>query len=267
MASTGFEGTEFGDWGFLPTNPRDLTALLERNKLQLAGAFVPVALAERSAHEGGVDLALRTARLLAECGTEAVVVLADGNGSDPQRTACAGRIREADMLPRESWDCFVEGVTRIASEVRAQTGIMTVFHHHCAGYVETPSEVDYLLTHTEPDLLGLCLDTGHFAFGGGDPLAALQRYGDRVRHVHFKDCSQTVARTSREEQLDYFESLRRGIFCELGKGNVDFSAILRHLEERNYQGWVVVEQDVLPGMGSPLENARRNRAYLRSIGL
>jgi inosose dehydratase len=133
--------------------------------------------------------------------------------------------------------------------------------------VETPSEVDYLLTHTEPDLLGLCLDTGHFAFGGGDPLAALQRYGDRVRHVHFKDCSPTVARASREEQLDYIESLRRGIFCELGKGNVDFSAILRHLKERHYQGWVVVEQDVLPGMGSPFENARRNRAYLRSIGL
>jgi inosose dehydratase len=60
--------------------------------------------------------------------------------------------------------------------------------------------------------------------------------------------------------------VRNGIFCELGKGQVDFCGIKRELEAQGYGGWIVVEQDVLPGMGSPFESARRNREYLASIG-
>jgi inosose dehydratase len=142
-----------------------------------------------------------------------------------------------------------------------------VFHHHCAGYVETPGEIDALMRRTEPALLGLCLDTGHLTYGGGDPLVALLRYGNRVRHVHFKDCDPAIARTARTQGWDYFQAVRSGIFCELGRGSVDFPAIAASLAERGYGGWVVVEQDVLPGMGTPAASARRNREYLRSIGL
>jgi len=65
--------------------------------------------------------------------------------------------------------------------------------------------------------------------------------------------------------LDYQDALRRGLFCELGRGSVDFPALLRDLHKTNYEGWIVVEQDVLPGMGEPKVSARNNREYLRSI--
>ena len=267
MAESGFEATELGDWGFLPTDPHELAEVLTQTDLQLVGAFVPVALAAPKAHAGGLEVALKTAKLLESVGTDAVIVLADENGTDPIRTARAGRIGRDDGLPSDRWDSFVGGANQIARAVRDATGLQTVFHHHCAGYVETPSEIDYLLTHTEPDLLGLCLDTGHYAFGGGDPLEALQRYGDRVRHVHFKDFSPEIAREARRQGWDYFQSIREGVFCELGKGNVDFPAITNHLQAVDYKGWVVVEQDILPGMGSGLDNAIKNRSYLRSMGL
>jgi inosose dehydratase len=144
----------------------------------------------------------------------------------------------------------------------------TVFHHHCAGYIETPSEIDALMEATDPRLLGLCFDTGHYQFGGGkDPLAVLNKYWDRIWHVHFKDFSPQVAEQSKKNSWDYFESVKQGVFCELGKGAVDFKAIKDLMEEKAYEGWIVVEQDVLPGMGNPKLYAKNNRLYLQTIGL
>lgn len=268
MRETGYEGTELGDWGFMPTDPDLLRRELARRGLALLGAFVPVALADPNAHDDGEEAALRTARLLAAvAGPTPFIVLADDNGRDPIRTQNAGRIRPEHGLDAEGWRVFAAGVERIARAVRAETGLRTVFHHHCAGYVETPAEVEQLLALTDPDLVGLCFDTGHYRFGGGDPLEGLRRHADRIRHVHFKDCDPIVAARSRTEGWDYFRAVREGVFCELGRGDVPFPAIKAELERLGYDGWIVVEQDVLPGMGTPKQSAARNRAYLRGIGL
>lgn len=268
MRETGYEGTELGDWGFMPTDPDLLRRELARRGLALLGAFVPVALADPDAHDDGEEAALRTARLLAAvAGPTPFIVLADDNGRDPVRTQNAGRVRPEHGLTAEGWRVFAAGVERIARAVRAETGLRTVFHHHCAGYVETPAEVEQLLALTDPDLVGLCFDTGHYRFGGGDPLEGLRRHADRIRHVHFKDCDPVVAARSRTEGWDYFRAVREGVFCELGRGDVPFPAIKAELERLGYDGWIVVEQDVLPGMGTPKQSAARNRAYLRGIGL
>ena len=267
MSASGFHATELGDWGFMPTQSSELNEFLRRHSMKLVGAFVPVALSKASSHEEGVASALRTAKLLAACGDQAVVVLADDNGTDATRTARAGRVSAQDGLHSSEWEVFLQGVQRIAQVVRENTGLKTVFHHHCGGFIETPAEIEFLLQNTEPDLVGLCLDTGHYAFGGGDPLDALRRYGDRIHHEHFKDCSETIADETRTKGWDYFESVRRGVFCELGLGGVNFPAIIDLLHSRGYDGWVVVEQDMIPGLGSGLENAQRNRQYLKSLGV
>jgi inosose dehydratase len=110
-------------------------------------------------------------------------------------------------------------------------------------------------------------DTGHYAFGGGDPLEGLKRYGQRVWHFHFKDFQPEVGKKAVEQGWDYFTSVRNGIFCELGQGAVNFPPLITELNRLGYSGWGVVEQDVLPGMGSPKDSALRNRNYLKSIGL
>jgi inosose dehydratase len=151
--------------------------------------------------------------------------------------------------------------------VKRETGLLTAFHHHCGGYVETSPEIDKLLNLTDPTLLGLVFDTGHYRFGGGDPVDGLRRFGSRVWHFHFKDYQAEVGRKSALQGWDYLTSVRNGIFCELGQGEVDFQAIVAELGRLGYDGWGVVEQDVLPSMGSPKLSAMRNRQYLRSIGL
>ena len=268
MAETGYAGTELGDWGFMPTDPVQLKQAVHARGLTLVGAFVPVMLKDPMAHPAGVEAAVRTARLLAEAeGQIPFIVLADDNGKIPQRTHNAGRIQPKHGLNEAEWQIAAEGAEKVALAVKSETGLRTVFHHHCAGYVETSEEIDTLLRLTDPDLLGLCLDTGHYCFGGGDPLECLRQQFPRIWHIHFKDCQPDIAARSRQEGWDYFTSVRNGIFCELGKGEIDFSAIKSELDQFGYTGWIVVEQDVLPGMGSPKESALRNRQYLASIGL
>ncbi len=268
MQAIGYHGTELGDWGFMPTDPKQLRDELAARDLTLLAAFVPVAFADAEAHAAGEEYALQHARLLADAGGDTpFIVLADDNGSVEMRTQHAGRIRPEEGLTQKQWDTFVTGVQNIAQAVREETGLRTVFHHHCAGYVETPSEVDMLMQHTDPDLVGLCFDTGHYRFGGGDPLDIFDKHADRIWHVHFKDCHPDVANRSRQEGWDYFQSVGHGVFCELGNGDVDFPQFIAELRKRNYDGWIVVEQDVLPGMGSPYESTERNFRYLKSIGV
>jgi len=268
IRDTGYVGTEFGDWGFMPTEPLALRRELDARKLAMVGAFVPVAFVDRKAHAPGAEVAARTAQLLAAvAGPSPFIVLADDNGKNPTRTKKAGRIAAGDGLTAAEWTTFAEGVEHVARAVREQAGLRCVFHHHAAGFVETPEEITRLLELTDPSLVGLCFDTGHCRFGGGDPLAALRRHRNRIWHVHFKDCSPASHQRSRAEGWDYFGSLKHGIFCELGKGDVDFGSVIAELRRTDYAGWIVVEQDVLPGMGAPKEFARRNRDYLRALGL
>ena len=268
MKETGYVGTELGDWGFMSSEPAELRSAVQEFRLQLLGAFVPVALSQKEAHEEGIELALKTARLMYKAGFEdAFIVLADNNGTVDERTKNAGRI-QADMeLSDASWSTFAAGAEKVARAVLNEYGLRTVFHHHCGGYVETPGEVDRLMDLTDPALLGLCLDMGHYAFGGGDPVAALESYYERIWHVHFKDFDPEIGRRASMEEFDYFKSVQEGVFCELGKGNVDFNSIVRILKKKGYKGWIVVEQDVLPGMGSPKTCAFNNREFIRGMGL
>lgn len=268
IQATGYTGTEFGDWGFMPTDPAELRRELDRRQLAMVGAFVPVAFADPATHAAGVEVAVRTARVLAATeGRTPFIVLADDNGKHAGRTANAGRITPDQGLTESQWNHFAAGVNRVAGAVHQETGLRCVFHHHGAGFVETPGEIDRLMALTDPAWVGLCFDTGHLRFGGGDPLATLRRHRERIWHVHFKDCSPAVHQASRMNGWNYFESLKHGIFCELGKGDVAFGAVTEELRRTGYEGWIVVEQDVLPGMGAPREFARRNRDYLRTLAL
>jgi inosose dehydratase len=266
MVMAGYAGTELGPYGFLPTEPGALRDALAARGLELLSAFVPVRLADKAAHAEGLATARRVGALLAACGCRRLV-LSDDNAAHPNRLARAGRITPADGLGDEGWCALAEGVNLIAHRLSYEFGLETVFHHHCAGFVETPAEVARLLEVTDPAAVGLCLDTGHSAYGGGDPVEGLRRHGPRVRYVHLKDADPAVMARAREMGLNYFQAVAEGVFCELGQGGVDFEKVLAALNGLGYDGWVVVEQDVVAGRGTPLESARRNRDYLRGLGL
>jgi len=268
IGASGYVGTELGDWGFMPTDPDQLRDEIERRGLALLAAFVTTRLTHPETYEESTHRAVSTAQLLAAAAaTSPFIVLSDEPAADPVRASKAGRTEPSHALSEKQWDIAARGVEALARVVRNEAGVRTVFHHHCATFVETPQEIDALMQRTDESLVGLCLDSGHITYAGGSPMDLLARYGTRIWHVHFKDCEPAVAARARSENWDYQTAIRHGVFCELGKGGVDFPALLAALRKRGYGDWIVVEQDVLPSMGSPLESARRNREYLRTLGL
>lgn len=267
IRDTGYDGTELGDWGFMPTDPGALRDELAGRSLALVASWVSVQLHDASRHAANARDAVRAAHLLAAVGgPENLIVLGNDPYGDPVRTRCAGRVTPDLGMTDDQWGTFARGATDVARRVADETGLRTVLHPHIGTLVETPAEARRLAEMTDGSLLGFCLDTGHWTFAGGDPVAAILDFADRIWHVHFKDHDPDVARASRAKAWDGPTSVGHGVFCELGQGSVDFPAVLAALDAIAYRGWIVVEQDVLPGHGTPLESARRNRDYLRSIG-
>lgn len=143
-------------------------------------------------------------------------------------------------------------------------GYEPTFHPETGTYVEAPWEIENVLELTS---IGLCLDTGHLLLGGGDPLRAVRDWRDRINHVHLKDARRAVVRQIVREAAPVSEIWKRGAFCRLGDGDLDVDGVLAELK-RGYEGWLVVEQDVLPDRsGKPAADQRANREFLIARGL
>ena len=263
ISSAGYEGTELGPPGYL--GDRDnLCDRLEEHGLELVGGYIPIRFSEPeyweedlAAMDGTLDL------FAAGDGTEAKAVLADAGS--PERAQFPGRAASDRSigLDASGWQRLSEGVARAADLARTR-GFEPTFHHHTATFVEAPWEIERVLELTD---VGLLLDTGHLALGGGDPTQALRDWGERVNHVHVKDVHNDVLASVIADRADMPEAWRRGVFCELGTGNVDLDSFFTELARSGYAGWLVVEQDMVPQSPQDAVDAEasqvRNRAWLK----
>ncbi|HKY52567.1 MAG TPA: TIM barrel protein [Candidatus Limnocylindria bacterium] len=266
MAACGYEGTELGPWSYLPTDPTALKRELDARKLSLAGAFCPVTLHDRDRRAASLRSARETIDLLVAAGAP-VLVLADAG--DERRTAIAGRVPPdgSSGFSHAEWRRFSDGVNEIARRA-SERGLITAFHPHAASYVERPEEISRLMRDTDPTLVGLCLDTGHVAYGGGDPAEVARTHARRIRHVHLKDLRREVRVEALERNLDFREAVGMDVFAPLGEGSLDLRATLNALSATGYAGWLIVEQDVRLGVStraSPLRDAQRSRAFLDEV--
>ncbi|HLZ10053.1 MAG TPA: TIM barrel protein, partial [Chloroflexota bacterium] len=165
IAASGYEGTELGPWGYYPTDPSQLGEELIKRDLRLASAFCPVDLITADQYDVAEAQALATARLLRALGSTELILADQWR---PVRAIVAGRASSSDEMSLAEWDAVASGLNRLGARL-ADEGMRAVFHHHVATYVETEAEINRLLDLTDPEYVGLCLDTGHAAFGGADP--------------------------------------------------------------------------------------------------
>ena len=264
IVEAGYSGTELGPYGYLPFDIPKLRDALESRQLALISAFTIFNFTEGLADETVYRQALETVQILAAMGCE-YVVLSDTLFVIENRARRAGRIRQEDALDSAQWDRAAKNVDAFAKIIFEEYGMKSVVHPHVGGYLEADFEIDALLERTNPDHVGLCFDMAHIAYGGGDPVAVLDRWRDRTWYLHIKECDSRVRSSVIEREGDYFDGVVAGVFPALGKGTIDWQGIRQILEEMNYVGWGTVEQDILPGMDvDALESAKSNRAFLRS---
>ena len=262
IAAARYEGTELGPPGYLGHGAL-LRDRLERLGLSLAGGYIPIHFREPARWNDDLAAVTTTLDLFESAnGRDARPVLADTGSL--ARLANPGRAAEDAGLGLDAggWRVFAEGLARAVDLARSR-GFEPTFHHHMGSYVEAPWEIERLLDLTDA---GLLLDTGHLVLGGGDPTQALRDWGDRIDHVHVKDVRRDVLEGVIADRADMTEAWRRGIFCELGSGDVDLEAFFAELAAGGYSGWLVVEQDWIPRPGEDVAEASeaqaRNRGWL-----
>ncbi len=266
ISEAGYIGTELGPFGFLPQDRAALRERLDELALDLLAAYVQINLVNPMAKQDEYDETMASTQFLSQMGCE-WVVLSDALFFNANRANRAGRVRAEDGLSEAEWKCFTTNAETYGKLAFNEYGLRAVFHPHVGAYIETEAEIDRLMNETDPRYLNLCLDTAHCMYGGGDPLAVCLRWGDRVQYLHLKECDYDVLQTVRANSWDYFKAVELDVFPEIGQGSVDFAALLELLRELDYDGWAVVEQDILPNRGiDPLKSARRNLAFLHETG-
>jgi inosose dehydratase len=263
MAGAGYAGTELGPPGYLG-DATELPQRLERYGLELAGGYIPLRFSEPAHRDDDLAAMAATLDLFAASGGRAVrAVLADAGS--PERLASPGRAAGDPSLGLDDsgWRRLADGVAR-ADDLARSRGFAPVFHHHTGTHVEAPWEIERLLELTDVPLV---LDTGHLLLGGGDPVQALVDWRERIEHLHAKDVRLDVLHGVVEDGADMPEAWRRGVFCELGTGDVDLDAFFAAVADSGYTGWLVVEQDWVPGPDDDVSEQAaaqaRNRAWLR----
>ena len=256
MASLGLAATELGPVGYLSLDANHVRALLDRFGLRLVAGFVPVVLHTPSL-DGSRELVERVAALLETLEAEVLMVTPV---MDPGWSAPAG-LGDAD------WRRLAENLQRMEELVAGQ-GLTMALHPHSGSVIETDAQIERILTETD---VPVCLDSGHLAIGGADPVEFVRRHAERIVHVHLKDVDAGLAERVGQGAMSLVEATRRGLFRPLGRGDVAIDEVVTMLDSHGYERWLVLEQDTTltgeePPVGSgPIIDVQASIEYLASL--
>ena len=257
MAGLGMPATELGAPGFLPVDPVDVQSQLAEYGMTLLGGFTPVVLHDPAMRDETIRLATATAELFQRAGASKFVsaVVMDPDWSQPRRLSGDEQRHMTEMLA-------------ILDDICGEHGLDQVLHPHVMTLVETADDVNRVLDSCD---VRWCLDTGHLAIGGVDPVEFAKESFDRVGHVHLKDVRLGMVPPVMSREVTLMQATQGGLFSPLGQGDVDIAGVVRALEARGYQGWYVIEQDTaitdgLPPEGEgPIHQVRTSLDYLRDV--
>jgi inosose dehydratase len=259
IANAGFAATELGS--SYPRDPAVLKAALAEHGLSLSGAYYCPGLTDPA----GVTAALAEVDafldFLQAAGASYLIA---AEPIEKRRSAIAGRVHEVGgvQLSDAQWETMAGALNEVGARCN-QRGLSLVFHNHAGTWVETPLELKRLMNQTDPALVGLCLDTGHYTFGGGNAVEAVDQYWRRLRYVHLKDLDPKVKAEVTGGGHTFAEALRRRVFPELGNGCVDLVGVAERLRAHEYDGWIVAEQDT--SNLDPGDAARHNHGKLKEL--
>ena len=255
MAQAGYSGTETG--GKYPRTASELGPILETHGLALVSGWYSGELLsgtveeEKRRAEGQV-------RLFRELGAYAFVYGETSNSIQGRREVPLARrpsLTDAEMVD------YGRHLDEFAAWVNETCGAPFAYHHHTGAVVQFEDEVDRFLACTA-DETGLLFDTGHLQFAGGDPIAAIARWGSRIRHVHCKDVRADVLASIDWERDSFLDAVLEGVFTVPGDGMIDFGAVARELMAIGYEGWFLVEAEQDPAKANSLEYSAKGRTAL-----
>lgn len=263
VAEAGYEWIELGPPGYLPTDYPTLNAELDKRGLKICGTWVMRDYEDKSQWPSIEAEVLAKGELLVALEAKFLVFI-----DDIYTDRVTSEQRLPAVLDNDAWQHLIEATHKFADLIRNQFGLQLVFHPHADSHVEYEEQIEALLAQTDPELVSLCLDIGHFAYRGGDPIDFIHRHHRRIPYMHLKNIDPKVRQKVDAENIPFADAVTMNIFCEPAHGLIDYLALRDVLREVDYSGWAVVEQDMYPAPpDKPLPIAKRTRAYLREIGI
>lgn len=263
VAAAGYEWTELGPYGYLPTDVAQLRNELSSRGLKVCGSFAMDNLEDPAKWPALEQQVVGTSTLLQALGAKYLVLI-----DDVYTNLFTGELTDKSTLDDEAWKRLIETTHRVADLARDHYGLELVYHPHAETHVEHEDQIERFLADTDPDRVSLCLDLGHHAYRGGDPVRFMRRHHQRVKYLHLKSVDRELQKKVQAEKIPFARAVDMGLFVEPSAGAVDFPAFLTVLKDVDYNGWAVVEQDMYPApFDKPLPIARRTRKYLKDIGI
>lgn len=269
VRDAGYAGVDLGPPGYLGL-PAEVAERLADRGLGLAGGYLQLPLSEPDALAASLpelDRLLDVFASLAGQRRLPVATLADA-GSAARRAHPGGTVSDPDaVLDEAGWVRFLAGLELVAERCR-ERGFAAVLHPHAGTFVEAGWEIERVLEGSDVEL---CFDPAHLVVGGVDPVAAMRAWGARVGHVHLKDVDRAALERLTAASAPVEEIYSSGAFCRLGAGSAAVETLLSLLAEAGYEGWLVVEQDLVPDSEEAVAQGVRdqvaNREFLRARGL
>ncbi|MBY4592598.1 TIM barrel protein [Rhizobium redzepovicii] len=263
IAEAGYSHTELGPYGFYPTDPKKLASEFQSRGLTVAAGFVFQVLHDPAKTDAVLENAARTVELLSAVGGRYLVTI---DHISEERMATAGRRDLAKKLSESQFEHMIGLIDRIA-DIALAAGVKPVIHQHAGCYIEFEDEIEGVLQRLDPERVGICIDTGHMAYAGIDPVAFYERHAKRVQYFHFKDIDCDVHKRVLAEKIPFLTAVEHNIFCPMGAGVVDWEQLAKALKTHGYDGAANIEQDIDPTISfDPLGDARKSLAYLKSVG-
>ncbi|MGB8178541.1 MAG: TIM barrel protein [Acidimicrobiales bacterium] len=271
VANAGYAGIDLGPVGYLGDGPVLAERLASRN-LGLAGAYLEFPFTDQVALEKlfpELDAMLDTFDAVRDevPGPLPRPTIADASSDARRRSPGQSHSNPALGLANEDWKKFEVGLKSVLARCRDR-GYEPTFHPETGTFVEAPWEIERVLEISD---VGLCLETGHIFVCGGDPLEVLRSAPERVNHVHLKDAIRSRMDSVIADHEPTPAIWSREVFCALGDGDVDLDGVLKELERLNFEGWLVVEQDIFPQtavrFAQAVTDQKSNRQFLTSRGI
>ena len=262
VVEAGYEWTELGPYGYLPSDVDVLGQELEKRGLKLEAGFTFNDFADPEKWSDMEAETVGACRLSSALGAQHHMLI-----DLPYTDLFSGEPQHPSRLGGENWKRFIDTINRLSTIVRG-FGLTPVVHPHAQTHVEYEDQIEQLLEDTDPNLVGVCLDTGHHAYCGGEPVAFMRKHYKRIPYLHIKSVDSDMQKKIEAENIPFAEAVKMGMFCEPSRGAVDFPAFVKVLHDVDYNGFGIVEQDMYPcPFDQPLPIAKQTRQYLREVGL
>lgn len=263
VSGAGYDWIELGPHGYLPTDPARLTDEVQRRGLKVSAGTVftglhrgPAVWDETWAHVAEV------AALTRAMGAGHLVVIPSFWRDD--KTA---ELLEPSELTGDQWAQLAAGMEKLARRCREEFGLDIVVHPHADTHIDTEEHVVRFLDSTDSDLVNLCLDTGHYAYCGGDSVKLIETYGERIGYLHLKQVDPDVLADVVKNGTPFGPAVRQGVMCEPPLGVPALEPVLTAAQGLGIDLFAIVEQDMYPcPPDQPLPIAERTRRFLRSCG-